>query len=95
MRHNFQYNFSLKDFAEMSGRSLSTFNREFRALFNEPPHRWIMKQRLNKARELLVLTEKRPSEIYLELGFEDLAHFSRSFKKEFGKTPTEIKKMGI
>lgn len=95
MIHNYQFNTTLKTLAQMSGRSLSTFNREFRVLFNESPHKWIMKQRLNKAKELLLLTNKRASDIYLELGFEDLAHFSRSFKKQFGKNPTDIKKTNI
>ena len=91
MNHNYQYNLSLDRLAKMSGRSLSTFNREFKAIFSESPHKWIMKRRLHKARELLLLTDRRASDIYLDLGFEDLAHFSRSFKKEFGRTPTEVK----
>lgn len=92
MNYNYTFNVSLERLAKMSGRSLSTFNREFKTLFNDSPHRWITKKRLNKAKELLLSTSKRSSDIYLDLGFEDLAHFSRSFKKEFGKTPTEIKK---
>ena len=93
MEHNFQYNISLKVLAESSGRSLSTFNREFKSIFKETPHRWILKKRLNRAKQLLLSTKRKPSEFYMELGFEDLAHFSRTFKKEFGKTPTEIKKL--
>ncbi|WP_311948720.1 helix-turn-helix domain-containing protein [Mucilaginibacter terrae] len=33
---------------------------------------------------------KNPNEVYLEVGFEDLSHFSFAFKKEFGKTPSEV-----
>ncbi|BDS12907.1 helix-turn-helix domain-containing protein [Aureispira anguillae] len=93
VRHNFMYNISLEKLAKMSGRSLSTFNRDFKALFQKPPHQWIKQQRLELARSLLLQTHKMPSDVYLEVGFEDLAHFSRSFKKYFGENPSEIKKM--
>jgi AraC-like DNA-binding protein len=33
---------------------------------------------------------QKPSDVYLEVGFEDLSHFSFVFKKEFGKTPSEV-----
>lgn len=35
------------------------------------------------------------SDIYIELGFEDLAHFSRSFKKYFGKNPSEVASLAV
>ncbi|WP_456151986.1 helix-turn-helix domain-containing protein [Arcicella aquatica] len=39
---------------------------------------------------LIEKKNKKPSDIYLELGFEDLSHFSFAFKKLFGKAPTEL-----
>ncbi len=91
MEFNYMVNISLKVIAETTGRSLSSFNREFKSIFNETPHRWILKRRLQEAKKLLLTTARRPSDFYLELGFEDLAHFSRTFKKEFGKPPREFK----
>ncbi len=91
MEYNYMYNITLKSRAESTGRSLSSFNREFKIIFNETPHRWILKRRLKEAKRLLLTTKRKPSEIYMELGFEDLAHFSRTFKKEFGKSPREFK----
>lgn len=91
MEFNYMINISLKTIAESTGRSLSTFNREFKTIFNETPHRWILKRRLQEAKKLLLTTEKRPSDFYMDLGFEDLAHFSRTFKKEFGKPPREFR----
>lgn len=93
MQHNFMYNIPLEKLAKMSGRSLSTFNREFKALFHESPHKWIKQERLEMAKRLLIQTPKIPSDVYLEVGFEDLAHFSRSFKKHFGMNPSQIKRM--
>ena len=77
--------------ADLSGRSLSTFNRDFRKVFHTTPHKWLLKNRLNLAKELLLTSEKGASDIYLELGFKDLAHFSRAFKKEFGLSPSELR----
>lgn len=91
MHHHYHLNLTLEKLARLSGRSLSDFNRTFKKLFQQSPHRWIMQQRLNKAKEILVSTNRKPTEFYMELGFMDLAHFSRSFKKAFGKTPTEIR----
>lgn len=80
----------LQELAKLSGRSLSTFHRDFKKTFDTSPHAWLLKKRLTKARELLLTTAQTPSMIYLELGFKDLAHFSRSFKKEFGVSPSQI-----
>jgi AraC-like DNA-binding protein len=44
---------------------------------------------LTEARHLIQIRHQKPSAIYLDLGFESLSHFSHSFKKKFGKSPTE------
>ncbi len=92
MNYNYLYNIPLEELAVQSGRSLSTFNREFRSLFNDTPHRWIKKKRLQFARNMMVTKNMRPSEVYLESGFEDLAHFSKSFKNFFNVTPSQFYK---
>lgn len=95
MENNFMLNLPLQKFAELSEMSLSTFYREFKSIFNDAPHRWIKKRRLQAAKELLINTNRKPADFYLELGFESLAHFSRSFKKEFGLTMTDFKKNNV
>ena len=60
-------------------------------VFNETPHRWIMRKRLNYAHNLLLQGKNSPSEVYVQSGFEDLAHFSRAFKKQFGISPSKVK----
>ncbi|MEO0469601.1 MAG: AraC family transcriptional regulator, partial [Bacteroidota bacterium] len=93
LEHNYLEQRPLEELAKLSGRSLSTFHRECKAIYGIPPHRWIMKRRLQRAKELMLVTHKTASQIYLDVGFEDLSHFSRAFKKEFGKTPTQMKNM--
>lgn len=95
VENNFTNNISLEKFAELSGRSLSTFNRDFRKIFKSSPHKWIKQKRLELAKKLLINTSKKVSDVYLEVGFEDLAHFSRSFKSHFGLNPSEIKNTSI
>lgn len=63
-------------------RSLSTFKREFKNIFNENPHKWILNKKLEDAKSLLLNGEKA-SEIYLDLGFNSLQHFSKAFKERF------------
>ncbi len=91
INHNYLYNFPLSEFARQSGRSLSTFNREFKNIFGTTPHKWIHKKRLARAREILKNSNRKVSDVYLEVGFEDLAHFSKSFKKEFGINPSKVR----
>ncbi|WP_055562746.1 helix-turn-helix domain-containing protein [Hymenobacter sp. AT01-02] len=90
MKHNFFYNIPLAQFAKLTGRSLSTFKRDFVKIFDCTPEKWLQKQRLEQAYFLITNRDKRPSDIYLELGFETLSHFSFAFKKQFGQSPTAL-----
>ncbi|MVM36104.1 helix-turn-helix domain-containing protein [Spirosoma sp. HMF4905] len=90
MNRYFPYNVPLTQFAKLTGRSLSTFKRDFVKIFNLTPEKWLQKRRLEQAHFLIMQKNKRPSDIYLELGFETLSHFSYAFKKQFGHPPTEL-----
>ena len=90
MNRNFTFNVSLQRFAYLTGRSLSAFKRDFKTIFNETPSRWLIQKRLKEAYFLIEKKQKKPSEIHLDLGFEDLSHFSFAFKKLFGLTLTEL-----
>ncbi|MCS4302544.1 AraC family transcriptional regulator [Chryseobacterium sp. BIGb0232] len=90
MNKNFMFNVSLESFAKLTGRSLSGFKRDFNKLFNMSPKQWLKERRLKEAYYLIKNKEKRPSDIYLDLGFENLSHFYFSFKQKFGVTTTEV-----
>jgi len=51
-----------------------------------------MQKRLREAYFLMDRKGKKPSDIYIEVGFEDLSHFSFAFKKQFGFAPTRLHK---
>lgn len=88
MQSNFHFNVPVEKFAQLTGRSLAGFKRDFQKTFGTSPRQWLMERRLTEARHLIE-KKKKPSTIYLDLGFESLSHFSHSFKKKFGKTPSE------
>jgi len=88
MIQNYHFNVDLKHFAHLTGRSLSTFKRDFESIFKMPPRRWLMQKRLEQAYYLIKKKRKSASKVYLELGFEDLSHFSYAFKKQFGISPS-------
>lgn len=92
MNRHFRFNIPLERFAFLTGRSLSAFKRDFREIYGLPPGQWLMRKRLDEAFFLLETEHRKPSDIYLDLGFEDLSHFSYAFRKQFGKAPTEVRR---
>src|SRR5579862_1787883 len=90
MLKNFHYNAPLENFAKLSGRSLSGFKRDFATTFNKSPSIWLKNKRLSEAYYLLKQKNKKPRDIYIDLGFENLSHFYTSFKKKYGMTPREL-----
>lgn len=82
---------SINDLAYLSGRSLSSFKRDFQAIYNIPPSKWIKERRLQKAKELLTNTSMSVTDICFTIGFENTTHFSRIFKENFGYSPSSYK----
>jgi len=90
MLNNFHFNVPVEKFAQLTGRSLAGFKRDFFKTFGTSPRQWLQDKRLTEARYQIEKKSKKPSAIYLDLGFESLSHFSNSFKQKFGVTPTEL-----
>ncbi len=92
MEDNFCYNLKLEAYAELSNRSLSAFKRDFGKVFHSTPGKWLLEKRLHHSLHLMSTQKKTVSEAAFESGFENISHFSRSFKIKFGKGPTAMKK---
>ncbi|MEM6628538.1 MAG: helix-turn-helix transcriptional regulator [Bacteroidota bacterium] len=84
-------NLGLEELASLSGLSLSSFKREFEKHYDCSPAKYIKKRKLMQAAKLLRGTDLRVSDIAYDSGFNDLAHFSKSFQKEFGASPTDFR----
>jgi AraC-like DNA-binding protein len=90
MEKNFMFNLPMEKFGYLTGRSLTTFKRDFRKAFNTTPQRWLTQKRLELAHYQFVEKKKKPIDVCYEVGFENLSHFSFAFKKQFGYAPTEL-----
>ncbi|HTF28856.1 MAG TPA: AraC family transcriptional regulator [Flavitalea sp.] len=90
MQQHFRFNVELKRFAYLTGRSLATFKRDFDKIFHTTPNRWLQQKRLEEAWFLIKEKQQRPSDVYHEVGFESLSHFSYSFKQFFGTNPSLV-----
>lgn len=90
MQKNYQYNVPIENFAKLTGRSLASFKRDFQKIFDSSPRKWLQEKRLYEAYNLLAKKQRKPADIYLDLGFENLSHFYSSFKEKFGVTPAMI-----
>lgn len=88
MDENYCFNLKLEQYAQLCNRSLSTFKRDFQKIYNQAPGQWLLEQRLQHSMRLLRDNHKTISEVTFESGFENISHFSRSFKKRFGTTPS-------
>ena len=82
---------SVTELALLSDHSLSSFKRKFKEIYKESTASYLKKKKLEKAADLLLGSSKNVSKICYDSGFNDLAHFSRSFKNKYGISPTEYR----
>ena len=91
---NYTSPISLEELAYLSGRSLSSFKRDFQSIYGEPPAKWIREKRLSRAQQMLRSTQLSVADVAYSLGFENPTHFSRIFKQQFGYSPsTQIQRL--
>lgn len=90
--HHYLSGKSIEELAYLSGRSLSTFYREFHKEYGESPSKWVMKRRMIHAYELVKNTDQTLTEIAYSCGFQDLSHFSKRFKKYFNSSPSSLRR---
>jgi AraC family transcriptional regulator, exoenzyme S synthesis regulatory protein ExsA len=83
---------TINEMARISGRSLSTFKREFENKYSMSPALLIKQKRLAHAAFLLKNTTKNVSEICMEIGYESVSHFIKAFKEKYGFTPKRSNK---
>ena len=89
VEENYTSPISLDELAYLSGRSLSSFKREFQDIYVESPTRWIREKRLSKAQQMLRSSSLSVADVAYSLGFENPTHFSRIFKQQYGYAPSQ------
>ena len=80
---------TIKELSFLSNMSVSTFKREFEKNFHSSPSKWFQDKRLEHSAFLLKSESKRPSDIFEEIGYENLSNFIQAFKIKFGVTPKQ------
>lgn len=88
MEKNYMNDLSMEELANYTGRSLSTFKRDFKKYSTLSPREWLIHRRLEMAHELIRNGGRKVSEICFEVGFKNLSHFSKVYKETYGVPPT-------
>lgn len=82
---------SIDDLASLTNNSLTSFKRKFKEVYQTSPANYIKDKRLEKASKLLKISDSSISDISFKCAFNDIAHFSNSFKAKFNLTPSEYR----
>lgn len=78
----------VSDLSALARSSPSYFSAAFKRTFGTSPHAYLMKRRISMAVEQMLGTDAPLSEIAMNCGFADQAHFSRQFRRTMGSTPS-------
>lgn len=89
---NLVKNLTIDELARLSGRSLTTFKRDFQGVFGESPRAWINQKRMERAYTLLKVSGRNVTDVCYETGFSSLSHFIKLFKSTYGMTPKQFQK---
>jgi AraC-like DNA-binding protein len=81
---------TIDELSRISAMSPTKLKNDFKALYGLPIYEYYQKNRMLKAKSLLVLGEYTIKEVGIMVGYSNLSHFANTFKKEFGFLPSEI-----
>src|SRR6202011_1388101 len=82
---------SLDEMAQSVGLSTAHFARMFRKSTGETPHRFVLRQRLERAKEMLRAPDARVLDVAVACGFKTQQHFAQAFRDVWGVSPTEYR----
>jgi transcriptional regulator GlxA family with amidase domain len=81
----------LVELAAIAGLSIFHFARQFKQSAGVTPHYYLIRSRIERARELLAGTDLSLSEIAFATGFSDQSHLTRHFRQMIGMTPGQFR----
>ncbi len=91
LRDHYHESVANRQLARLVHMSVRTFERKFRSRFHLTPQRYLKKLRLRMASRALVYTRQSLTEVAIGCGFSDQSHFTREFRRSFGRTPREFR----
>ncbi len=91
LQEHFSQEIRLADVAEIFGMSVRSFNRRFKAATGQTPLQYLHDARIQTAKDLLQTSNLSIGEIAYRVGYQDLAHFTRLFKRLLSVTPSQYR----
>ncbi len=89
MERNYSKPLGVEDYAYLTGRSVSSFRRDFRDFFGTTPNKWLRHQRLQQAVALLDAGDISVTELSYSVGYDNISYFIREFRKVTGLSPKQ------
>ena len=89
MEHNYGKPLSVEDYAYLTGRSVSSFRRDFREYFGTTPNKWLRRRRMDEAVALLDARDMSVAELSYAVGYDNVSYFIREFRKVTGASPKQ------
>lgn len=93
MEKYFSHNLKIEDYALLTGRSVSTFMRDFKKAYGTTPNQWIIQRKVDMAHRMLVEQNASVTNAAMEAGYDNVSHFIKAYKRQFGVTPKKAKGM--
>jgi transcriptional regulator GlxA family with amidase domain len=87
IEHGLEGALTIEQLARLVSLSPSYFCRAFKESFGDPPHAYVIKMRVERARTLMRTTSESLSQIAVACGLADQAHLCRCFRQVTGMTP--------
>jgi AraC family transcriptional regulator len=82
---------TLDEMAQCAGLSMAHFSEMFRKSTGESPRQFLLRQRVERAKEMLRASETRVLDVAVACGFKTQQHFARVFRRICGASPTEYR----
>ena len=82
----------LSELAQSVGLSTAHFSEMFRKSMRETPHQFVLRVRVERAKEMLRSAESRVLDVAIACGFKTQQHFARDFRQLCGASPTEYRR---
>ena len=86
---NITSNMTVEELAFLCNMSLSTFKRRFEVIYDTSPSKWMLAQRIQLAKDLLIHHGEKPGDVYFKVGYENHSSFTQAFRQVTGLTPSE------
>lgn len=82
---------TLHEMAQSVGLSIAHFSQMFHKTTGESPHQFVVRRRVERAKDMLTAPEARVLDVAVACGFKTQQHFARVFRRICGASPTEYR----